>query len=703
MSNTIKIKRRNSGGAGAPSTLQAGELAFNDVDNTLYIGKGDSGGVATTRPAIAGIGAFVSLADAQTISGNKTFSGTVALGSSASATTPSGSSNDTTVATTAFVTSKLTGFGTGTVTSVGLSMPAIFTVSGSPVTGSGTLAATLNNQAQNAVFAGPSTGGSGAVTFRSLAAADIPTLTAAKISDFQTTVNATKLNALAAPDGDVSLNLQRITSLAGPSVATDAATKGYVDSTAQGLDVKTSCRVATTANITLSGTQTIDGISVVASNRVLVKNQTTASQNGIYVVAAGAWTRSDDANTGTKLNGGSFTFVEEGTTNADSGWVMTTDGTVTIDTTAINWSQFSGAGQIDAGNGLTKTGNTLNVATANAARIVVGSDSIDLATVTTTTPTGSATTSFVSGITVDAYGRVTAVTTSPITSSGVGTPGVIALSDSVSTNSSTTAATSAAVNTLNTSISGKLGTGGGTLSGKLSAVAATTGTASLLIPPGANPSNPSVGDIWSVGSTAPELQIAHLSTIKSIAFTDLSNVSTVGVSKGGTGATSFTSGALLKGNGTSAIVAASAGTDFVQPGVATVGKIVAAAATTSAAGFLLTAGTAPTTPASGDLWNTGTAIQFRDTSATKTIAFTDSNITGTASGLSSTLAVGTGGTGATTLTGYVKGNGTSAMTAAATIPNTDITGLGTMSTQASSNVSITGGSITGITLDGGTF
>jgi hypothetical protein len=701
MPNTIKIKRRNTGAAGAPGTMQSGELAFNDTDNTLYIGKGDSGGVATSKPAIGGIGAFVALAETQTITGNKTFSGTVSLGSSATATTPATSSNDTTVATTAFV--KSLGLGSGSVTSVGLSLPGIFTVSGSPVTGAGTLSATLNNQAQNSVFAGPSSGGTGAVSFRALAAADIPTLTASKISDFNSTVQLNKLNQLGAPDGEVSMNLQKLTSLATPTALTDAATKGYVDSTAQGLDVKASCRVATTANITLSGTQTIDGISVVAGNRVLVKNQTTASQNGIYVVAASTWSRSDDANNGTKLHGGAFTFVEEGTTNADSGWVMTTDGTITIDTTAINWSQFSGAGQIDAGNGLTKTGNTLNVGTASTARIVVNSDNIDLATVTTTTPTGSAATSFVSGVTVDSYGRVTTVTTSPVVSASTSAAGIVQLSDSTSTTSSTQAATLTAVKAAKDVADGALSrSSGGTMTGKLQFKASDTTSAPINIPQGtADPASPVTGDLWNNGAN---LFLRTASKNNQVLWNDLANLDgQVAVAKGGTGVTSLTNNALVKGQGANPVVAATAGTDYVVGGTTTVGKIITAAATTSAAGLLLTAGTAPTTPTSGDIWNTGTAIQFRDTSTTKTIAFTDSNITGTASGLSATLAVGSGGTGATTLTGYVKGNGTSAMTAAATIPNTDITGLGTMSTQAASNVAITGGTIDGIVLDGGTY
>ena len=106
-----------------------------------------------------------------------------------------------------------------------------------------------------------------------------------------------------------------------------------------------------------------------------------------------------------------FTFVEEGTTNADSGWVLTTDGAITVGTTALTFAQFSGAGQVVAGAGLTKTGNTLDVATASTARIVVNPDSIDLATVGTAGTYRS--------VTTDAYGRVTAGT-NPTTFAGYG-------------------------------------------------------------------------------------------------------------------------------------------------------------------------------------------------------------------------------------------------------------------------------------------
>jgi phage-related tail fiber protein len=233
---------------------------------------------------------------------------------------------------------------------------------------------------------------------------------ASTISDLATTVQGYRLDQFAVPTSSLNINSQRITNVATPSADGDAANKGYVDATRQGLDVKDSVRVATTANITLSGTQTIDSVAVIAGDRVLVKDQTTQTANGIYVVAAGGWTRSTDADTGAKLSGGSFVFVEQGNANADSGWVMTADGTIVLGTTNITWAQFSGAGQIDAGAGLTKTGNTLNVATASTARIVVNANDIDLATVANPQTGASVGTVFVQSIATDSYGRVTTVT-----------------------------------------------------------------------------------------------------------------------------------------------------------------------------------------------------------------------------------------------------------------------------------------------------
>ncbi len=228
-----------------------------------------------------------------------------------------------------------------------------------------------------------------------------------------------------------------ITGLASPTNDSDAATKGYVDALAQGIDAKASVVVATTANITLSGTQTIDGVAVSVGDRVLVKDQSTASQNGIYLCASSTWTRTTDADSWTELVA-AFTFVEKGTSNADSGWVCTVDAGGTLGSTSVTFAQFSGAGQITAGDGLTKSGNTLNVGTASSSRIVVNSDNIDLATSGVSAGTYKS-------VTADAYGRITAGT-NPTSISGFGITDAYTKTEIDSIFGSTTAAATSASN-----------------------------------------------------------------------------------------------------------------------------------------------------------------------------------------------------------------------------------------------------------------
>jgi hypothetical protein len=176
VANTIRIKR--STGSSAPTSLANAEIAFSEGNAVLHYGTGTggAGGSATSIIAIGGAGAFTTLSTAQTISGNKTFTGNVDLtGAVATATTQTSSDSSTKVATTAFVQSAIAGFGAGTVSSVALSLPtALFDVTGSPVTTSGTLTATLDNQTANYVFAGPTSGGAATPGFRALVASDLP-------------------------------------------------------------------------------------------------------------------------------------------------------------------------------------------------------------------------------------------------------------------------------------------------------------------------------------------------------------------------------------------------------------------------------------------------------------------------------------------------------------------------------------------------
>jgi hypothetical protein len=139
------------------------------------------------------------------------------------------------------------------------------------------------------------------------------------------------------------------------------ATREYVNSVAAGLDPKQSCKVATTANITLSGTQTIDGVSVSANDRVLVKDQSTASENGIYICAAGSWSRSSDMAAGSDAAGNQM-FIEQGTVNADLGFVCVSNkGSAVVGTNDLTFSIFSRQSDTQAGAALSKTGNQLDV------------------------------------------------------------------------------------------------------------------------------------------------------------------------------------------------------------------------------------------------------------------------------------------------------------------------------------------------------
>lgn len=394
MANTIRIKRRASGSTGAPSSLANAELAFNEVGSVLYYGEGGSSSAAASIIAIAGPGAFATLGTTQTVTGDKTFSGTVALSGTATTTTQSQGDNSTKIASTSYVDSAISGVGSALTISADSGSNEVINLGSETLTVAGGTGLTTTNTTNSVtvdldsttVSAGAYGGVDTVGTFtvdaqgRLTAASDATiSILASAVTDFDTQVRTSRLDQMATPAADVAFGANKLTGVSDPTQDQDAATKAYVDNVATGLDVKASVHVATTANITLSGNQTIDGVGVVDGDRVLVKDQSTGSENGIYVVASGSWSRSTDADNSPagEVTSGMFTFVEEGTSNADAGFVLTTSDPITLNSTALSFSQFSGAGQITAGTGLTKTGNTIDaVGTAN--RISVSANAIDI-------------------------------------------------------------------------------------------------------------------------------------------------------------------------------------------------------------------------------------------------------------------------------------------------------------------------------------
>jgi len=230
--------------------------------------------------------------------------------------------------------------------------------------GSGSFADLFTSRTQNTFLAAPNGRSDAAPTFRALVSDDIPSLAHTKISDFDAGVRTNRLDQMTAPTGSVSLNSQTITNLADPVNTQDAATRGFVEATSQGLDVKDSCVAATTGNITISTAlnngDTLDGVSLSTNDRVLVKDQSTSSENGIYVVGSSP-ARAVDLAAGSDA-AGMFTFIEQGTVNADNGFVCTSNkGSAVVGTNNLTFAQFSGAGQITTADGLQKSGNTISV------------------------------------------------------------------------------------------------------------------------------------------------------------------------------------------------------------------------------------------------------------------------------------------------------------------------------------------------------
>lgn len=188
-----------------------------------------------------------------------------------------------------------------------------------------------------------------------------PNPTLVGTSNVESIIRANRLDQMAAPTASVNFNSQQGINLLDPTTAQMAATKNYVDSVAQGLDAKPSVIYAAAANSAITGLTTPDGTVLTAGQRVLLPYQSTASQGGLWLAASGAWTRPTDFASGS-VQQGTYVFVESGTANIGTGWVMTS-GAVTVDTTAQTWTQFSGAGEISVTTPISKTGNALSLTT----------------------------------------------------------------------------------------------------------------------------------------------------------------------------------------------------------------------------------------------------------------------------------------------------------------------------------------------------
>jgi len=188
------------------------------------------------------------------------------------------------------------------------------------------------------------------------------------------------ISALGPATGPINMGGFVIGNVGTPVQPTDAANKGYVDNALAGLSWKEAVRVASTAQVALTGLTVIDGVTPVAGDRVLLKAQTLPAENGIWIAAAAAWTRATDADAANELNGAAV-FVEEGATQGDTAWSLATNLPITVGTTPLSWVQFAGGGSVTAGAGMTQSGNVLNVVAADAT-LVVSADAIARAALT---------------------------------------------------------------------------------------------------------------------------------------------------------------------------------------------------------------------------------------------------------------------------------------------------------------------------------
>lgn len=340
-----------------PGSAASGWVYFNSVTGKLRVYNGSTwdemgsgGGSVTSVSVVAANG----------------FDGTVANASTTPAIT---------------IKTTITGLLKGNGTAISAATAGTDYSAGTSALGTGILKSTTSTGALSIAVAGDfptlnqNTTGTAAGFTGSLAGDVTGTQSATALANtagVQAIIRANRLDQMAAPTASVSFNSQKATNLLDPTNPQDAATKAYVDASAQGLDFKASVRVATTANGTLASAfangQTIDGVTLATGNRILIKNQSAASENGIYTVnASGAPTRAIDADASGEISKGACVFVEEGTANAGQLWLCTATGASpwVPGSSTSTWTQFAGAADITATAPITKTGNAIGINLGN--------------------------------------------------------------------------------------------------------------------------------------------------------------------------------------------------------------------------------------------------------------------------------------------------------------------------------------------------
>ena len=419
--------------------------------------------------------------------------------------------------------------------------------------------------------------------------------------------------------------------------ANEVATRSYVDASIQGLDVKQSVKVATVANRTLSeleAGQAVDGYTLVEGDRILIKEQSTASENGIYTVnSSGAPTRAADANTSSEVTAGLFVFVEQGSTLADTGWVLSTDGTITLGTTGLSFVQFSSAGQVTAGDGITRTGNVLSAKLKSNGGLVIesGNIAVDLgaASITGTLAVGDGGTGATT-LTGYVYGNATGAMTASATIPGSAITGAM---DNVTVGATTRA--SGAFTTL--AANGAVTMTAGTAS-------TSTGTGTLVVTGGVGVSGAVTSGSVGTGAVAASGAVTMTQGTASTSTGTGTLVVTGGVGVSGavtsgsvgTGAVDA-SGAVTMTAGT-ASTSTGTGTLVVTGGVGVSGAVtsgsVGTGAVAASGAVTMTAGTASTSTGTGTLVVTGgVGVSGQVTAAN--VAITDGFNTGVSLGANS--------------------------------------------------------------------